>query len=430
MKPYNKSNIPLAKQLRKEMTPWERKLWYEYLRYYPLRFQRQKAIGNYIVDFYCAKARLVIELDGGGHYEPSREKADALRTRELKRMNLQVLRICNLDVDKNFRGVCEYIDASVQRSLPQSAALTAPSSEGALGYCIPDGTIYALGFFDGVHLGHAALLKACRQMADELGCKAGVVTFTTHPDALVKGQTPELINTPADRKLLLAGFSVDTVVELPFDRALMTMPWQAFFNLLLESYDAVGFVCGADFRFGNRGEGTAEMLESVCQENDVPCTVVPEQKLEGITVSSTHIRSLLEAGEVERANRFLGHPHILSGEVVSGRKLGRTLGIPTANLALPEELVKLPHGGYACKALVEGQEYLAVTNIGNRPTVGGHRVTVEPWLLDFDGDLYGKTITLEFHDFLRPEEKFESLEALKAEIEKNALQTRKFFEKK
>ena len=131
MKQYNKSNIPLAKNLRKNMTPWERKLWYEYLRDYPIRFQRQKALGESIVDFYCAKAKLVIELDGGGHYEPEQAKADALRTQRLETMGLRVLRICNLDIDRNFRGVCEQIDIEVQNSLPQSASLTAPSSEGA-----------------------------------------------------------------------------------------------------------------------------------------------------------------------------------------------------------------------------------------------------------------------------------------------------------
>ena len=133
MKAYNKSNIPLAKALRKNMTPWERKLWYDYLRHYPIRFQRQKSIGNYIVDFYCAKARLVIELDGGGHYETEQERKDLLRTKELEDMNLTVLRICNLDIDRNFVGVCEYIDSAVKKSLPQSASLTAPSSEGAKG---------------------------------------------------------------------------------------------------------------------------------------------------------------------------------------------------------------------------------------------------------------------------------------------------------
>ena len=120
MKEYNKDNVPLAKTLRKNMTPWERKLWYEFLRNYPLRFQRQKSIGNYIADFYCAKARLVIELDGGGHYTFEQIKKDTIRTKELESMNLTVLRICNLDIDRNFNGVCEYINLVVKKSLPQS----------------------------------------------------------------------------------------------------------------------------------------------------------------------------------------------------------------------------------------------------------------------------------------------------------------------
>ncbi len=114
MKEYNKENIPLAKVLRKNMTPWERKLWYDFLKGYPVRFQRQKALGNYIVDFYCAKARLVVELDGGGHYTAEQAEKDEARTKGLESMNLKVVRICNLDIDRNFRGVCEYIDLAVK----------------------------------------------------------------------------------------------------------------------------------------------------------------------------------------------------------------------------------------------------------------------------------------------------------------------------
>ena len=114
MKRYNKDNIPLAKELRKNMTPWERKLWYEFLRSYPLRFQRQKAIGNYIVDFYCAKADLAVEVDGGGHYTEEQTEKDAVRTKELNALGLTVLRVCNLDIDRNFDGVCRYIDAAVK----------------------------------------------------------------------------------------------------------------------------------------------------------------------------------------------------------------------------------------------------------------------------------------------------------------------------
>ena len=115
MKAYNKENIPLAKTLRKNMTPWERKLWYDFLRDYPVRFQRQKAIGNYIADFYCARARLVIELDGGGHYTAEQAGKDEMRTKDLESMNLTVVRICNLDIDRNCSGVCEYIDLTVKR---------------------------------------------------------------------------------------------------------------------------------------------------------------------------------------------------------------------------------------------------------------------------------------------------------------------------
>lgn len=288
-------------------------------------------------------------------------------------------------------------------------------------------TIYALGFFDGVHLGHQALLQACRELAAANGCRSGVVTFSSHPDTLVSGKTPKLINTIEDRKQLLRSYGMDTVIELPFDKALMTTHWSSFLSQLTE-HDAVGFVCGDDFRFGAGGSGTAKKLAAFCESRQLPCTVVPQQALEGIRISSTYIRTLIENGEVERAAKFLGHPHILSGTVTSGRKLGHTIGVPTANIALPAETVCPKHGVYACLAYAEGNTHMAVTNIGSRPTVGGHHTTVEPWLLDFEGDLYGKPLTLTFCHYLRPEQKFDSLEELRAEILKNAAQTRKLLE--
>ena len=289
-------------------------------------------------------------------------------------------------------------------------------------------TIYALGFFDGVHLGHQALLQACRELAQKNSCKAGVVTFTSHPDTLVLGQTPGLIHTTEDRKRLLLSMGMDTVIELPFDKQLMTMPWQDFFRLLLQTYHAAGLVCGDDFRFGYKGEGNALLLKEACRNAGLPCAVVSEQLIDDVRVSSTHIRHLLEQGDLEAANRFLGHHYCLTGKVTSGRGLGHTMGIPTANLLLPEELVTPKLGVYACKALVDGTEYLAVTNIGSRPTVGGHQVRVESWLLDFEDDLYGKALTLTFHKFLRAEKKFSDLAELREEIMKNAAQTRKLLE--
>jgi len=284
-------------------------------------------------------------------------------------------------------------------------------------------TIYALGFFDGVHLGHQALLTACRHMAQRLGCKAGAVTFRTHPEAVVNGKAPKLINTPGDRARLLLGYGMEDLLELNFDEKLRSRHWQAFLEDLL-ALGAAGFVCGDDFRFGYRGEGNAETLTAFCRERNIPYAVVAAQNLEGVRISSTHIRGLLEAGELEKANHFLGHPHFLSGKVLHGKGLGHTMGIPTANLELPQYLVQPKFGVYACTVTFDGKLYAAVTNIGTRPTVEGDSVTVEPWILDFEGDLYGKHICLAFHKFLRPEQKFSSLEELKEQIEKDAAQTR------
>ena len=283
--------------------------------------------------------------------------------------------------------------------------------------------VYALGFFDGVHLGHGSLLTACRELADELGTQAGVLTFSSHPDTLVQGAAPGLINTLEDRDTLLrAQYHMDRIISLPFDRSMMETPWEDFFHRMVTEFSAAGIVCGQDFRFGYQGRGDGSKLVEACREAGIPCIVVPQLQLDGVTVSSTHIRDLLEMGYVEKAVRFLGHPHILTGKVVPGHQLGRRLGFPTANLLLPEELAVPKFGVYACRCLVDGVRYGAVTNVGTRPTVAGMGITVETWLLDYSGDLYGREITLEFLKFLRPEFKFPSLtdlqEAIRADAEK------------
>jgi len=286
-------------------------------------------------------------------------------------------------------------------------------------------TIYALGFFDGVHIGHGALLKACRELAERHGCKAGVVTFDNHPQSLVQGNAPGLICSLSDReRLLRERFSMDEVIVLPFDEAMRTMPWQDFASMLQEEYDAAGFVCGEDFRFGYKGQGNASQLRSYCTGQNLPFAMVEEQLLDGIRVSSTYIRRQIETGDMATAVRFLGHPYLLTGTVVPGKQLGRRLGIPTANLQLPENLAVPRFGVYACRVKLDGICYPAVTNVGTRPTVSGSGITVEPWILDYSGDLYGRRITLEFFHFLRPEQQFPSMEALKEEILRNAQTSR------
>ncbi len=287
--------------------------------------------------------------------------------------------------------------------------------------------ILALGFFDGVHRGHQELLAQCRRLASETGAIPAAVTFDTHPDALVAGAAPALLGSLEDRKRLLKAFGAERVFVLPFDETTKNTPWEAFFDTLLGPFSATGLVCGQDFRFGKGGLGNAASLKAACGNAGIPCAVVPELTVDGAPVSSTRIRELLAQGRVPEANALLGHPHTLTGPVVPGRQLGRTLGIPTANLALPPELLRPKSGVYACLAYGAGKPLPAVVNIGSRPTVGGHHTTVEAWLLDFSGDLYGETLTLELYQFLRPERKFSDLAQLQVEIRRNAQQTREFF---
>ena len=282
--------------------------------------------------------------------------------------------------------------------------------------------IYALGFFDGVHLGHQQLLRACCRLAEEHGCKTAAITFDRHPKSLFTENPTVLISSVPDRKLLLNRYGIDSVRVLPVIREVMDLPWQEFLQILLDD-GAAGFVCGDDFHFGRRGEGNAEKLLAFCREKGLPCEMVPEQSLGNIRISSTYIRRQIETGDMATAVRFLGHPYTLTGTVVHGQKLGRRLGIPTANLHLPAGLAIPKFGVYACCVLIDGSRYPAVTNIGTRPTVAGEGITVEPWILDYSGNLYGREITIEFYKFLRPEQKFPSLEALQREIRRNAEET-------
>lgn len=286
--------------------------------------------------------------------------------------------------------------------------------------------MFALGFFDGVHLGHQALLKECCRLAQQENCETAAITFEAHPKSLFAGPVP-LISTVRDRQRLLQRYGISHIHTYPVTTEVMGMPWEAFLEELLAE-GAVGFVCGDDFHFGRKGEGNPQRLAQFCEEKGLPCRIVSEQTLDGKRISSTRIRSKIEEGNMESATRLLGHPHTLTGTVIHGKHLGSKLGFPTANLLLPEGTVTPKFGVYACRAIVDGVYYPAVTNVGTRPTVEGSGITVEPWILDFSGDLYGREIGLEFYYFLRPEMKFPDLEALRQEIFRNAQQTRAYIQ--
>ncbi len=291
--------------------------------------------------------------------------------------------------------------------------------------------VIALGFFDGVHKGHGALLRTVAQVADRLGAKPCAFTFDRSPTAAITGQAVPLLSSVEDRVWLMRRYyGIEEVIVAPFD-GMQKMDWQDFVSEYLQKeLGAVHVVAGHDFHFGYMGKGNPQRLQEKCRELGMGCDIIQKVEQDGITISSTYIRTLIAQGEVERADQFLGHPHTLTNRVAHGKKIGTTtLGFPTVNLLIPQGVIVPAFGVYATRVWFDGQCRCAVTNVGVRPTVednDGH-VTVEGFILDFDGDLYGHEIRMEFYQYLRPEQKFASMQALADEIRHNAQQTRDYF---
>lgn len=290
--------------------------------------------------------------------------------------------------------------------------------------------VIALGFFDGVHLGHAALLKKVKERAAQLNAVPAVMTFDIHPSALLMQNPVPLLNSAEDRVWLMKElYGIEEVILAHFDEKMMHQPWNEFVtDYLVGELGAVHVVAGSDNRFGDRGMGNAERLQSKCAELGIGCDIVGMVEIDGRQVHSTLIRTLISKGRMEEANRYLGHPHILSDEVVPGKHLGRKLGFPTVNLFFDDGVLVPALGVYATRVYVDEQPHIAVTNVGMRPTVElADRVNVEAFLLDFSGDLYGKRLRVEFLHYIRGEHRFPSVDALVAEVNRNIQQTRDYF---
>lgn len=291
------------------------------------------------------------------------------------------------------------------------------------------GKVIALGFFDGVHRGHAELLKKTAETARRLGATAAAVTFDRHPENLIMGQPVPLINTPVDRaELMRRLYGIEEVIFAHFDEQMMHMPWDGFVtHFLAGQLEARHLVAGHDFHFGYKGQGNPARLREKCAELGIGCDIVPKVEYDGITVSSTYIRKLIAQGEMERADEFLGHPHTFSCKVVHGRKIGSSIGIPTINMPIPEGILVPARGVYATRAYVDSVCYPAVTNVGVRPTVDdSQNVVMETFILDFTGDLYGKEARVEFYRHLRPEIRFSSLEELREQIHRDIQAARQY----
>ena len=297
-------------------------------------------------------------------------------------------------------------------------------------------TVLALGFFDGLHLGHAALLHRAKEVSQTLGAEAAVLTFDVHPDLFVRGEAVRLVCSAHDRAYILRRFfGIDRVRYVHFNAETMRTDWRVFLEQLVGVYHGTAhFVVGYDFRFGYGGCGTAELLREWCASRGLGCDVIPAVTLDGGVVSSTRIRALLAEGDIAAANRLLGHPYLLTDTVRTGFRLGRTMDYPTVNMRFEDGVLTPRFGAYASRVLLpeDGEVKLdAVTNVGVRPTFdeSGARVTVETHIFDFDAEIYGKRLCVEFCAFLRPERPFASPEALSAQIREDAVRAREFLRK-
>lgn len=283
--------------------------------------------------------------------------------------------------------------------------------------------VIALGFFDGVHLGHGQLLNKVNQRASEIDAMPSVLSFDVHPDTLVFGREMKLINSAIGRQELIRRcYGIDNVVFIHFNQRVMRMHWKDFADDLINELNIGWIVVGHDFCFGYKGEGTAARLKEYCEARGIGCDIIPALSIDGIIVSSTYIRELIEAGDMERANMFLGHPHSLSDTVHSGYHIGTKMGTPTINMYFPEGVLVPKNGVYVSRVFIDGSEsYAAVTNVGVRPTTGdNNKVNVESHLLDYSGNLYGRQARVEFFKYLRGEIKFDSFDELSAQIKRDA----------
>ncbi len=278
--------------------------------------------------------------------------------------------------------------------------------------------VLALGTFDGVHVGHRRVIGTAVARARAINGKAAVVTFEPHPaEVLYPGGEPMLLTTLDERLALLAQIGVDAAIVLPFDEQFARMPAQTWLDEVLAArLRAREIVVGASYTFGHGREGTTERLAAWGRERGLAVHLVPAVRVDGEPVSSSRIRTAVRRGAVGAATRLLGRRYSLRGPVVRGDGRGRTIGFPTANLAPPARKVLPALGVYATSVETGERRYGGATNVGRRPTFGPREVTVETFLLDFDGDLTGREIAVEFVERIREERAFAGVHELVRQI--------------
>lgn len=284
----------------------------------------------------------------------------------------------------------------------------------------------ALGNFDGVHIAHKEVISSAVKFARESDSRSCVVTFSL-PPALTLGQYFSLISQRKLKEEYIADLGIDELIYIDFDKDFMGLSPEEFFDVLKDRLCAVSVSCGFNYRFGSKKAGYPGLLEKLCKENNILFNCLSPITFEDEAVSSTRIRSLIEKGDIPKANILLGHPFEIENRVIDGSHLGTKLHFPTANQALPDNFVVPRFGVYITKTEIDGKTYDSVTNIGNRPTVDGSKILCETNIFGFSGNIYGRDIRVKYYEFLRDEKKFSSLEELKKSVDADISAAKHYF---
>ena len=283
-------------------------------------------------------------------------------------------------------------------------------------------TYIALGSFDGLHKGHLTLIDELLKVCKEKNSRSMVYTFENHPLTIInKASIPKIIMSNKEKISVLENLGVDIVCLYKFDLEMMTMEAEEFIVFLLKRFNTKGFIVGFNYRFGYKNKGDIKLLEKLSEKYNFELIVKKAYKSEGKIVSSSSIRELISKGSIELANDLLTRNFTLDGKIVGGKKLGRTIGFPTANLDIDKKVALPKIGVYYTNTEIEGVLFKSITSVGNNPTVNGNATTVETYILNFSKDIYNKNISVHFIEWIRGEKKFDSLESLKKQLEKDKM---------
>ena len=280
--------------------------------------------------------------------------------------------------------------------------------------------VVALGCFDGVHKGHIELIRQARRIADKSFLPLAVFSFSNPPKSFFSKKPIYLLSSTTEKKRIMASLGVDLFVCVRFDENIANISAEQFFlDIIKKKLNASFVVCGFNYRFGKGGLGDTALLSELCLKNGIGISVIPPIEIDKTPVSSSSIRIALESGDVRTAALLLGRPYSLSSTVVNGQHLGRTLGFPTVNQIFDKGLIAPKNGVYLSRVRIGHSIKRGITNVGVRPTVDGHTLCAETNIFDFEGDLYGKKVRVEFLEFIRPEQKFDSLEELRKQVHRD-----------